>query len=200
MSAVSESIVREFFELHCFFVRQQRKYVAPSRRDDEEIDFFVINPKFRAGEPSHPFVLAAEDLPKISRALVVVKGWHTEIFSPAVLANAPEIFRFVQPSVFEHASRTFEGEGPLTKILIVPALPAGEEAREQSIALLRGKGVDAVIPFRAMLADLIAHTESNRNYQKSDVLQIIRILKNYEFFKEAQLDLFKSPRRKKRKE
>lgn len=200
MSAVSESIVREFFELHRFFVRQQRKYVAPSRRDDEEIDFFVINPKFRAGEAGHPFVLTAEDLPKISRALVVVKGWHTEIFSLAVLANAPEIFRFVEPSVFEHASRTFEGEGPLTKILIVPALPAGEEAREQSIALLRAKGVDAVIPFRAMLADLIAHTESNRNYQKSDILQIIRILKNYEFFKEAQLELFKSPRRKRKKE
>jgi len=46
--------------------------------------------------------------------------------------------------------------------------------------------VDAVIPFRTMLADLVAHIEVNRNYQKSDLHQIIRILKNYDFFKEPQ--------------
>ena len=48
-----------------------------------------------------------------------------------------------------------------------------------------------------MLADLIAEIEVNRNYQKSDLLQIIRILKNYGFFREPQLDLFE-PGRKKR--
>lgn len=198
MAAVSESIVREFFEMHCFFVRQQRKYVAPTRRDDEEIDFFVINPKFTPGQAPPPFVLSSADLSSVARALVVVKGWHTEIFSPAVLANAPQMFRFVEPSVFQHAALTFEGEGPLTKILVVPALPAGAEARKQSIDMLRAKGVDAVIPFQTMLADLIAHTETNRNYQKSDLLQMIRILKNYDFFKEAQLELFKSPRKRKK--
>ena len=31
--AVSETIVREFFELHGFFVRQQRKHIAPKRED-----------------------------------------------------------------------------------------------------------------------------------------------------------------------
>ena len=48
-----------------------------------------------------------------------------------------------------------------------------------------------------MLAELVAHVEVNRNYQKSDLLQTIRILKNYDFFKEPQLELFKSKRRKK---
>jgi len=47
-----------------------------------------------------------------------------------------------------------------------------------------------------MLADLIDQIEVNRNYQKSDLLQIIRILKNYDFFKEPQLELFKTRRRK----
>jgi hypothetical protein len=45
---------------------------------------------------------------------------------------------------------------------------------------------------------LIDQIEVNRNYQKSDLLQIIRILKNYDFLKEPQLELFK-PRRSKRK-
>jgi hypothetical protein len=39
--------------------------------------------------------------------------------------------------------------------------------------------------------------EVNRNYQKSDLLQTIRILKNYDFFREPQLELF-HPGRKKR--
>ena len=196
MAAVSETIVREYFELHGFFVRQQRKYIAPTRREDEEIDFFVLNPHQTASDKPLPFVLSSNDVPVISRAVVVVKGWHTESFSSAVLANAPEIFRFVDPPVFQRAAKTFGGGEAPTKILVVPALPQGSEAREQSIDLLKSKGVDAVIPFHTMLADLIDQIEVNRNYQKSDLLQIIRILKNYDFFKDPQLELFKSRRRK----
>jgi hypothetical protein len=196
MAAVSETIVREYFELHGFFVRQQRKYIAPTRREDEEIDFFVLNPHQAASDKPLPFVLSSNEVPVIARAVVVVKGWHTESFSSAVLANAPEIFRFVDPPVFQRAAKTFGGGGPPTKILVVPALPQSSEARDQSIALLKSKGVDAVIPFHTMLADLIDQIEVNRNYQKSDLLQIIRILKNYDFFKEPQLELFKTRRRK----
>ena len=39
-------------------------------------------------------------------------------------------------------------------------------------------------------------TEANRNYQKSDLLQVIRILKNYELIREPQLELFKARGRK----
>ena len=196
MAAVSETFVREYFELHGFLVRQRRKYVAPTRREDEEIDFFVMNPQPQSRETPLPFVLASEDLPGVSRAIVVVKGWHTETFSPAVLANAPEIFRFVEPGVFKRASEAFGDDQALTKILIVPALPQADEARAESIALLRAKGIDAIIPFRTLLSDLIDKTETNRNYQKSDLLQVIRVLKNYDFFKEPQLELFKTKRRK----
>ena len=196
MSAVSETIVREYFELHGFFVRQQRKFVAPSRREEDEIDFLVMNPRGEAGG-ALPFVLGSEDLTRLARAVVVVKGWHTETFSPGLLAHAPEIFRFLEPERFQHAARAFGGEGAPAKILVVPALPHGAEAREQSIELLRAKGLDAVIPFRTMLADLINQIEVNRNYQKSDLLQVIRILKNYGFFPEPQMDLFKAaPRRR----
>jgi len=194
MAAVSETIVREYFELHGFFVRQQRKYIAPSRREDDEVDFFVIHPQPQPRPGPLPFVLTSADLPAVARAVVVVKGWHTESFSTAVLAGAPEIFRFVEPAVFQRAARAFGSEDPPAKILVVPALPQGEEARAQSIELLRSKGVDAAIPFHTMLTDLIDQIEVNRNYQKSDLLQIIRILKNYDFFREPQLELFKPKR------
>ena len=196
MSAVSETIVHEFFELHGFFVRQQRKFVAPNQREDEEIDFFVWNPRPQTAEGRLPFVLASTDLSRIARAVVVVKGWHTETFSPAFLANAPEIFRFLESAVFQQAVKVFGKDGPVVKILVMPALPHHAEARDQSIALLQSKGIDAVLPFRTLLAVLIDQTEINRNYQKSDLRQIIRILKNYGFFKEPQLELFKPRRRR----
>jgi hypothetical protein len=198
MSAVSETIVREYFELHEFLVRQHCKYISQARReDDDDIDFFVLNPHPQKPPEALPFVLGAADLAFIERAIVVVKGWHTETFTSGVLANAPNIFRFVEPKVFQQAVRAFGKDGTPLKILVVPALPQAAAAREESIALLRSKGIDAVIPFHTMLATLVSQTEINRNYQKSDLLQIIRILKNYDFFKEPQLELFKTkPKRK----
>jgi len=195
MAAVSETIVREYFELHEFLVRQRRKYIAQTKREDDDIDFFVLNPHPQKREAELPFVLASPDLEFVERAVVVVKGWHTETFSSAVLTHAPEIFRFVEPKVFQQAARAFGRDGTPLKILVVPALPQGAPARDESIALLRAKGVDAVLPFRTMLADLIAKIEVNRNYQKSDLLQMIRILKNYDFFKGPQMELFKGKRR-----
>lgn len=200
MPAVSETIVREYFELHGFLVRQHRKFVARNRNQDDEddVDFFVLNPQPRARPAEFPFVLTSTELDFIDRAIVVVKGWHTETFSTARLASTPEIFRFVEPKAFQQAARAFGSDGAPLKILVVPALPQDTKGREESIALLRSKGIDGIIPFRTMLADLVSETEANRNYQKSDVLQIIRILKNYDFFKGPQMELFKAKGRKSR--
>ena len=171
--------------------------MGQARADEEDdIDFFVLNPHPREREGDVPFVLTSADLPWIRRAIVVVKGWHTETFSQARLTHSPEIYRFVEAKIFKQAMRAFGQEGRVVKILVVPALPQDREAREQSVSLLRSKGVDAVIPFRTMLTDLIATTAVNRNYQKSDLLQLIRILKNYDFFKEPQLELFKARKSK----
>jgi hypothetical protein len=198
MAAVSETIVREYFELHGFLTRQERKYVVRGKQEKDGIDFFVWNPQPRQRPLPIPFVLSSEDLTAVTRAIVVVRGWHTESFGPGLLENSPEMFRFVEPAVFEQAARAFAPESAPLKILVVPALAQTALAREQSIKVLRAKGVDAVIPFRTVLADLIARTEVNRNYDKSDLLQIIRVLKNYEFFKEPQMELFRTGRRRRR--
>lgn len=198
MSSVSETIVREYFELHDFLVRQHRKYISPTKAEDDDVDFFVLNPKALPLVGQRPFVLGSADLGFMPRAVVVVKGWHTETFSPARLSNAPEILRFVEPRVFQQAVRAFGGDIPPLKILVVPALPQTLSAREETIAFLRSKGVDAVLPFRTILGDLVAKVEANRNYQKSDLLQMIRILKNYDFLRDPQMELFKPRRRKRR--
>ena len=190
MSAVDETIVREFFEAHGFLVCQRRKYIVQSREKsvDEEVDLIVLNP--RATLPTGPteFEITAKTLGEISRAVVAVKGWHTEVFSPGLLAHQPKIFRFVEKRAVEEAQRLVGGEG-LLKILVVPGLPREAKMRERSIEMLRAKGVDGVISFREILGELIAGVKTNRNYQKSDLLQILRLLKNYDLLKEPQMEL-----------
>ena len=196
MSSVNESIVREFFELHGFLVRQQRKFVAPNRRDDEVIDFFAINPNPEPAPDEPAFILNPNDLGYIHRSVIVVKGWHTETFGPAVLEHSPDIYRFVKPKIFQRAIDAFGCDDPIAKILVIPNLPKERKLRSQSVKLLKEKGVDAVLTFPVLLNDLIERVEVNRNYAKSDALQTLRILKNYDLFKDPQLELFKSRRKK----
>jgi hypothetical protein len=203
MSAVDESIVREYFESHGFLVCQRRKYIVQARRKtgDEEIDLVVFNPRATPTEIPLEFEITSAELKHVSRAVVAVKGWHTEVFAPGVLTHQPKIFAFVEKRALEDAQQLVGGES-LTKILVVPGLPRDAKLRARSIEVLRAKGVDAVISFRAILRELAAKVATNRNYQKSDLLQILRLLKNYDLLKESQLELkfsrkgAKAPRKK----
>lgn len=197
MSAIDEGIVREYFEQNGFLVRQARKYQVQSRRKvgEEEIDLIVYNPVWQRGSRKPDFFLFSTELPYVHRAVVAVKGWHTGVFSPATLKSSPEIFRFLEENVLKEVSRVFaadaggEDAAELTKILVLPSLPTAEPFRSQSVELLKARGVDAIISFRAMLLDLLEKVEINQNYIKSDTLQVMRILKNYDLLKDPQLDL-----------
>ena len=196
MAAVSETIVREYFELNGFLVRQLRKYVAPGIREDDDIDFLLLNPHPEPSAGERPFQLNSSDLRSVERGIVILKAWHTDVFSPALLTNTPDFFRFLEKRAVRQAAAGFGKDAALLKILVLPALPQEAKARDESIAILRSKGLDAAISFRTMLVDLLAYVQPNRNYQKSDLLQLIRILKNYDFVKEPQLDLFRVKRPK----
>ncbi len=204
MSAIDEGIVREYFEQNGFFVRQVRKYQVQSRKKtgEEEIDLLVVNPSWQPGSRKPDFFLFPSELQYLRRAVVAVKPWHTDVFTPGVLKATPEIFAFLEKSVLEQATRLFASqadanEGDITKVLVLPALPTAEPYRSQSVELLKERGVDAIISFRSMLIDLIDSVETNRNYGKSDTLQVIRVLKNYDLLKDTQLDMvsLRDPRR-----
>lgn len=200
MSAIDEGIVREYFEQNGFLVRQARKYQVQARRKtgDEEIDLVVYNPAWQRGSRKPDFFLFSSELPFLHQAVVAVKGWHTGVFTPTMLKSSPEIFRFLEENVLKQATRFFPNEGAtesdVAKILVLPGLPTAEPFRSQSVEMLKERGVDGIISFRAMLIDILDKVEINRNYGKSDTLQVMRILKNYDLLKDTQLDMF--PERK----
>ncbi|AKC82357.1 hypothetical protein IMCC26134_05455 [Verrucomicrobia bacterium IMCC26134] len=204
MAAIDEGIVREYFEQNGFFVRQMRKHAVQARRktSDEEIDLVVYNPTWTRDRRKPDFFLFANELPCLHRAVVSIKPWHTDVFTPGTLRSSPELFRFLEDKVLREAVKFFPSEeiantgeaggvtaGEVTKILVLPALPTQEPFRTQSVELLKARGVDCIISFRAMLLDLIDKVEVNRHYRKSDTLEVIRILKNYDLVRDPQLDL-----------
>ena len=198
MSAIDEGIVREYFEQNGFLVRQVRKYQVQARLKTgaEEVDLVVYNPAYKRNSRRPEFFLFASELAYVHRAIVVVKGWHTGKFTPNMLKSSPEIFRFLEENVLKEVKRFFPvdaeepGNAPdVTKILVLPSLPTAEPFRSQSVSMLKEHGIDAIISFRSMLLDIIERVEINKSYGKSDTLQVIRILKNYDLLKDAQLDL-----------
>ncbi len=197
MADVGIELVREFFEAHQFLVKINRKYI-PTKKDREKIseaDLAVLNLKPQP-DRLRSFVLSADDIDKLSRAIVKVKGWHTETFCPSVLTGSPKIFRFISPGVIKLAAQFF-GTKDFARILVVPCLPADREMKARSIDILREKGVDGVIEFKLILKSLTKMVRINRNYLESDTLQLIRLFKVYDILKGGQLELFSAKKNRK---
>jgi hypothetical protein len=200
MSGFDENIVREYFELNGFFVRQLRKYQVQSRkkRFDEEIDMLIYNPKADKNIKPSGFQLFSNDIMHIQRAIVVVKAWHSSRFTPAILRSGTKVFDFLKKDVLNKVNEYFDleemdlGKNDVVfkKILVIPSLPSGEPHRSESITLLEEQGIDGIISFATILESLIKSIEINHSYQKSDLLQLIRILKIYDMIKEPQMTFF----------
>ena len=197
MSAIDEGIVREDFEQNLRQAIDDEKYRRARRPTTRRSIWSSITRAGCVGSGGRTFFLFSNELPYLHRAVISVKPWHTGVFSPATLKSSPEIFRFLEDNVIKKVDEFFSTEtleengeaDALGKILVLPALPTQEPFRSQSVALLKERGVTGIISFRSMLLDLVEKVEVNRNYRKSDTLEVMRILKNYDLIRDAQLDL-----------
>lgn len=197
MSAVNEWITREFFEHLGYLVAQPCKYEPTGRnpRVEEDLDLLVIHPQVVEHKlPAH-MVWTTQDLETVGRAVVGVRGGHSERFYSGAFEQAPDILRYAERSARLAAAARLGGE-PLAVILCIPELPVSEDLREKTLSGLRERGIDGVVSFRTMLLELVSRVKVNRNYEKSDLLQILRILKAYGLIKDPQLDFFEKRGRK----
>jgi hypothetical protein len=191
MSAVSEAIAREYFEMLGYLVCQPRKYSMSGRQKtaSEEVDLVVLNPALTEMRLPQNVVWSTEDFAGVPRAVVAIRGWHTERFYSSTFEQAPDLLRFVEADSLKFAA-TFLGRDDMAKVLCLPRLPASGELKAKTIEFVRQKGLDGVISFSTILAELIRRVEINRNYDKSDILQMIRLFKNYDLLKDPQMELF----------
>jgi hypothetical protein len=201
MSAVNDLIVREYFEGQGFLVSQPCKYSSQGRakKPEEEIDLVVFNPHNRVPEISSQLIWTGADLRGVRGAVVAVRGWHSERFSANTFAKTPELLRFADADVVKKAA-TKLGTTDVAKILCLTQLPASGDLKAKTLEYLKSRGVDGILSFRQMLVELLGSIEQNHNYDKSDVLQMLRILKSSGLVRDNQMELFPSskPRRKSR--
>lgn len=198
MSSVNEWVVREYLEALGFLVRQPRKYqvVARSKGLHEEVDLLAVNPA-RKGPAVLPGAMlwGARELAQVAGAVVAVRGWHSEKFTAAMLASSPEVYRFAEPESVRAATVELGLEDP-AKILCMADLPTDADQRAEALDFLKSRGIDGVILFRPMLLELAERVDVKKTYEKSDLLQILRILKNYDLLRSGQMDLFRQARRR----
>ena len=190
MSAVSEQIVREYFEQLGFLVRELRKSVArgDARRSAASADFAVLNPASTGNPGDLPFELRGEFVSRIRQAAVLVLGWHTTRIYARTVGRRSEIGKFVDRVASSRSGYDPSAEGTL-KLIVAPGLPTGQ-AGERAVAALRERGVDGVLPFDRLLGELVVRVEVNRNYTRSDLLQTLRLLKIYRLLRDPQMELF----------
>ena len=189
MAGVNEWVTKEYFEALGFLVNQPAKYVSSRRKTlDEEIDLFVWNPSADLVAKPNGMIWTRAELCGISRAVVRVYGWHTDRFYSEEL-SLPATLRFAGPECMRVAARKMN-DADLARVLVLSQLPASSKLKAKALATLHAKGVDGVLLFPTMLAELADMVDVRKNYDKSDLLQIIRLFKNYGLLKDKQLDLF----------
>ncbi len=198
MASVNEWMVREYLEALGFLVRQPRKYqvVARSKGIHEEVDLLAVNPLAKGGAVFPEDMLwGARELAQVPCVIVAVRGWHSERFTAAMLASSPEIYRFAEPDSVRAAAAEMGMDLP-AKVLCMADLPTDPDQRAEALEFLRSQGIDGVILFRPMLLELAERVDVKKTYEKSDLLQILRILKNYDLLRSGQMDLFRHTRRR----
>jgi hypothetical protein len=199
MASFDENIVREYFELNGFFIRQLRKHVVRSRKKpvEETVELLVYHPSAPSAGPEPNFQLFSSDMAAIQRAIVVVHGWQHTRVTPAILKSSARLLDFLKKEVLGQADSLFAAEAAeleaaesYRKVLVLPGLPTAEPQRSECIALFKAQGVDGVIAFSTILEDILRHVEVNHSYQKSELLQLVRVLKVYDMVQAPQMNLF----------
>ncbi|HIE43676.1 MAG TPA: hypothetical protein EYP78_02630 [Candidatus Omnitrophica bacterium] len=188
MANVNEVLVREFLERRGFLVKGDRKFPSRGKVDRRGIDFFIINLRPSGSVESPPFLLDPESISLIRRAVVRIEGWHTDRFYPSVILRDEKLFNFINPGSLEEAKRIFT-TSDFKKILVISKLPVNQQMRDESLRILKDKGIDHVLTFIVILSEVIKNIRSNKNYY-NDSLELLRILKQYKLLKKPQLELF----------
>jgi len=186
MSDVNLQLVREFFELNLFRVMTNWQQ-DPCRLSELSSQLFVenTNPGPALTEPD--FLLRANALGAVDRAVVEIRAWHADRFYPSVIDSNPVLSQFVAEDALALATELFHGE-PFRTILVLSELPVSQEPRQRSIDLLRRLGMDHVIEFPVVLQGLLQKVSINAHYPASQTLQTLRLLKRYRFIRNQQME------------
>jgi hypothetical protein len=188
MSDLNVQLVREFFELNSFRVMThwQQDHIK-TKTPERGLQLFVEN----AGMPAATapgFLLRVNDAAALNRAVVEVRAWHADRMYASHVESNPVLFDVANEESMT-LGRNFFGTDDFTTVLVIGELPASPEPRERTLAALRQKNLGHVIEFPTILFELLEKVHPNVSYTSSLTLQMLRLLKRYDFIRYQQLEL-----------
>lgn len=198
MQRIEETIVTEYLEQNGFLVRPLRKGRPQTKKAlDEGLDLYVRNMVFREGGRDPNFLLFSSELRYLESAIICVRGWFGSKAALANMTGGTEILKYLEANVFKKVDKWFQYDPgvsfgtkvPPRKVLVAPVFPSQEPYRSQCSEQLREKGVDGILSFKSMVLDLIERVDTKQVYEKSDVLQVLRMLKTFDLVKDSQMNL-----------
>lgn len=186
MSDLNMQLVREFFELNLFHVLTHWRHEAFPHVADPGYLLFVehTNPELRRDVD---FLLRAEDIPFLYRAVVEVRAWHAERFYASIVENNSVLGHVASEEIHALAENVF-GDGDFTTILVISELPASAAPKAKTLELLREMKIGHIIEFPTILQDMLSRLNADGNYAPSQTLQTLRLLKRYNFIRRQQLE------------
>lgn len=173
MSISAIEIVKEFFIINDFYVIRKDSFliVKNTKNKYKEIEEFVIE---------------KEKINFIDKAIVKILAWHTLKFTPSVIKKFyQEIFEITEERIYKKAKDLLENN--YRKILVIPGFPSTPNLKNESIKIMKEKGINHVILFPTVISSLIEKIDE-RNLYQSQILEVIRILKFYKFFSEKKFE------------
>ena len=168
----------------------------------EAVALMINKPEAEKEQSITNFQLFSADMESIKQAVVVVRSWYLSEFSPELLKSSSKLFNFLKKNVFNQSEEYFSKESfendkiwesisnSYSNIIVLPGLPSNDPHRSESIEILKANGIDGIITYSTVLESLLRQVQANIIYQKSDLLQLMRILKIYNMVKDPQMTLF----------
>lgn len=180
-----QQLVREFFELHGFSVRQ-----TPNTAPRSLVDIEVFNPAPDPGQ-SVDFMVFPNQLAGIRQARILARGWQAhQKYSLAQLSKSESILHFIESNLSKNPSPVFtEASQDSLNLLLLPSLPTREPARSRATDSLRREGVQGVLSFLSILRALVSRADRFPSAAASDTLRLIRVLKSFDLLKNQQLEI-----------
>jgi len=187
MSAFEESIVRTYFEQHGFLVRRLeddrgRKQAVPTTV------FHVINPTVASDVAFSGKFLFSTDLDRIHQALVAVRDWHKAgKLTPRILKRPGDLYNYLDRQLFKKKEDVFKGVASelssLRRLYVFPAHVTQAPHKAKLVDQLEVLGIEGVFSFRSIFRDLATMAMDKKHNSKDEVLELVRILAEYDLVK-----------------